>query len=197
MRKERTLANIAETAFWNAESENKNTFDRVAKAVEKEVLARLNKSEAEPVAGQELSFVQVLKWIEKHGSTSGLQSMYLNERFGYEGEWLGYEGILNYVVDTQRRYRVAPKKTNNPDDPTTWENGVAIFRRDSEYDAWILDVFRGYSNRAFYKYRSELDVYKYAKLATPEQIEAWKLINDECLCDLNSKHRSTCSMNED
>ena len=178
MSKERTLANIAQTAYWIV-SENQDTFDRVAKAVEKEVLARLNKSEAEPVAGQELSFVQVLKWIEKHGSTSGLQSMYLNERFGYEGEWLGYEGILNYVVDTQRRYRVARKKVNDPDDLTTWEKGVAIFRRDMEDAIWILDVFGGYSLGSTHKYRSEHGVYKYAKLATPEQIEAWKLINDD------------------
>ncbi len=46
MSKERTLANIAQTAYWIV-SENQDTFDRVAKAVEKEVLARLNKSEAE------------------------------------------------------------------------------------------------------------------------------------------------------
>jgi hypothetical protein len=115
MRKERTLANIAETAFWNAESENKNTFDRVAKAVEKEVLER----------------------------------------------------------------RVARKKVNDPDDLTTWEKGVAIFRRDMEDAIWILDVFGGYSLGSTHKYRSEHGVYKYAKLATPEQIEAWKLINDD------------------
>ena len=73
MSKERTLANIARIAYWDTESENQDTFDRVAKAVEKEVLARLNKSEAEPVSGQELSFVQVAKWVDRHGSTKGLQ----------------------------------------------------------------------------------------------------------------------------
>ena len=184
MSKERALANIAQTAWWDTQLDNRDTFDRVARAVEKEVLARLEKDEEgpdeeEPVAGQELNHYQVLRWIEKYGSTSGLQSMYLNERFGYEGEWFGYEGILNYVVDTQRRYRVAPKKVNDPNDPTTWEKGVAIFRRDYEDDTWILDVFRCYKKKSDFEYCSDNGEWRYAKLATPEQIEAWKLINDD------------------
>lgn len=172
MSKERTLANIAETAFWDAESENKNTFDRVAKAVEKEVLARLNKSEAEPVGGQELSFVQVAKWVEKHGSTKGLQWQ------DGSGKWRNEDVDIIYAgVD----YRVAPKKVNDPDDPNTWEKGVAIFRSDCRYkgDTWILDVFRSYSGHVIYKYCTEHSRYKHAKLATPEQIEAWKLINGD------------------
>ena len=116
MSKERTLANIAKMAYWDTQSENKDTFDRVAKAVEKEVLKR----------------------------------------------------------------RVAPKKVNDPDDPTTWENGVAIFARDSEYDAWSLDVFSCYLKNMDFKYVADFGDWRYAKLATPEQIKAWKLINDDC-----------------
>ena len=70
---EKSLAQIAREAYWNTMSENQDTFDGVAKAVEAEVLKRLNKSEVEPVGGQELSFVQVAQWVEKHGSTKGLQ----------------------------------------------------------------------------------------------------------------------------
>ena len=168
MSKERTLANIAQAAYWTV-SENQDTFDRIAKAVEKEVLARLKKSEAEPVAGQELSFVQVAQWVERHGSTKGLQWL------GNSGNWLDAT-VLHVSVD----YRVAPKKVNDPDDPTTWEKGVAIFRRDAEDDTWILDVFECYLLGSTYKYYSlSRGAYKYAKLATPEQVAAWKLINDD------------------
>ena len=169
MRKELTLANIAQTAYWTV-SENQDTFDRVAKAVEKEVLARLKKSEAEPVAGQELSFVQVAQWVERHGSIKGLQWL------DNSGNWRDGDATIIYaLVD----YRVAPKKVNDPDDPATWEKGVAIFRRDAEDDTWILDVFGGYLLGSTYKYHSERGAYKYAKLATPEQVAAWKLINDD------------------
>ena len=166
---EKSLANIAQTAYWT-KSENQDTFDRVAKAVEAEVLKRLNKSEVEPVAGQELSFVQVAQWVEKHGSTNGLQLL------DAKGKWRdNYVSIICAGV----KYRVAPKKVNDPDDLTTWERGVAIFRRDAEDAAWILDVFGGYSKGATYKYHSDRGAHKYAKLATPEQIEAWKLINGD------------------
>ena len=169
MSKERTLANIAQTAYWTV-SENQDTFDRVAKAVEAEVLARLNKSEAEPVAGQVLSFVQVAQWVEKHGITKGLQWLDTN------GKWQDDDFKVIYAyVD----YRVAPKKVNDPDDPTTWEKGVAIFRRDLYSDAWGLDTFKGYSDHVLYKYRTERGTYGYAKLATPELIEAWHIINDD------------------
>ncbi len=170
MSKERTLANIAQTAYW-AMSENQDTFDRVAKAVEKAVLARLEKSEFEPVAGQELSFVQVAQWIEKHGSSEGLQWQDSSGKWRDEVITVLYEGGV---------YRVAPKKVNDPDDLTTWEKGVAIFRRDAEDAAWILDVFGYYSLGSTYPYLSlSHGAYKYAKLATPEQIEAWKLINGD------------------
>ena len=117
MSEKRTLANIAQTAYWDTESENKNTFDRVAKAVEKEVLER----------------------------------------------------------------RVAPKKVNDPDDPATWENGVVIFARDSEYGAWHLDFFCRYKKYSVFQYVTDFNEWRYAKLATPEQIEAWKLINGNCV----------------
>ena len=152
-------------------SENQDTFDRVAKAVEKEVLARLNKSESEPVAGQELTFVQTARWVEQHGSTEGLQWQ------DGSGKWWSDDDVKAIYAGVV--YRVAPKKVNDPDDPTTWEKGVAIFRRDAEDATWILDVFGGYSLGSYYKYHSERGVYKYAKLATPEQIEAWKLINGD------------------
>ena len=169
MSEERTLANIAQTAYLTI-SENHDTFDRIAKAVEKEVLARLNKSEVEPVAGQELSFVQVAQWVEKYGSTNGLQLL------DAKGEWReDYVSVICACV----KYRVAPKKVNEPDDPTTWEKGVAIFCRDEEDDAWILDVFGSYSNGYNYKYYSERSAYKYAKLATPEQIEAWNKTQED------------------
>ena len=171
MSEERTLANIVRTAYWDTESENKDTFDRVAKAVEKEVLARLKKSEFEPVAGQELSCVQVAQWVENHGSTKGLQ--WRRDNLG--PVWRDCE----QKIDVDNVYRVAPKKVNDPDDPTTWEKGVAIFRRDAEDDTWILDVFEGYALGSICPYHSERGVYKYAKLATHEQIEAWKLINGD------------------
>ena len=138
---------------------------------EKEVLARLKKSEVEPVAEQELSFVQVAQWVEKHGSTEGLQWW-----DGYGKQWKD-EAVT--TIHALVKYRVAHKKVNDPDDPTTWEKGVAIFRRDAEDATWILDVFGGYLLGSYYKYPSECGAYKYAKLATPEQIEAWKLINDD------------------
>ena len=171
MNKERTLANIAHTAFWNTMSENHETFDRVAKAVEKEVLARLNKSEAEPVAGQELSFVQVAQWVEKHGSTKGLQWQ------DGIGKWLDddIKGVYAYGV-----YRVAPKKVNDPDDPTTWEKGVVVLAGRCGF--LKLGKFFSCNRCTDYTYFVDFEDYreevKNAKLATPEQIEAWKLIND-------------------
>ena len=166
MSKERTLANIAQTAYWTV-SENQDTFDRVAKAVEKEVLARLNKSEFEPVDGQELTFVQAAQWVEKHGSTEGLQWQ------DGIGRWLDddIKGVYAYGV-----YRVAPKKINDPDDPTTWEKCIKVFVRNDEYSAWTLANFAYYDNFND-KFVCHCD-WNYAKLATPEQVKAWKLIND-------------------
>ena len=169
MNEEKSLANIAQTAYWT-KSENQDTFDRVAKAVEAEVLSRLNKSEVEPVAGQELSFVQVAQWVEKHESTKGLQWQ------DSSGEWRD-DDVDSICANIY--YRVAPKKVNDPDDPTTWEKGVAIFRRNSNMDYWVLDTLKDYSSKMPYKYGTKYEAYKYAKLATPEQIEAWKLINGD------------------
>ena len=172
MSKERTLANIAQIAYWT-ETENQDTFDRVAKAVEKEVLKRLNKSEVEQVPwdGQELSFVQAAQWVEKHGSTKGLQWC------DATGKWRDDDSSEIYAfVD----YRVAPKKVNDPNDPTTWEKGVAIFCRDFECTTWALYTFKAYADHSAYKYyTSEHGAYKYAKLATHEQVAAWELINDD------------------
>ena len=168
----KSLAQIAMEEFLaTTYSSAQDTYDRVAEAVEAEVLTRLNKSEAEPVAGQELSFVQVAQWVEKHGSTKGLQWL------DNSGNWRDAT-VLHVYVD----YRVALKKVkklNDPDDPITWEKGVAIFRRDAEDAAWILDVFGGYFLGSTYPYVANRGAHKYAKLATPEQIEAWKLVNEE------------------
>ena len=166
---EKSLAQIVMEAFLATSYSDQDTYERVANAVEKAVLARLNKSE--PVAGQELTFVQVAQWIENHGSAKGLQ---LKE---YTGKWWDVDEVTT-VIYVDVVYRVAPKKVNAPIDPTTWEKGVAIFRRDAEDDAWILDVFEGYAKGATYKYCCRCSIYKYAKLATPEQVEAWRFIND-------------------
>ena len=174
MSKERTLANIAQTAYWTV-SENQDTFDRVAKAVEKEVLARLNKPEPEPVAGQELTLVQAVRWVERHGSTKGLQWLDGSGKW-WNDDLNGVTAIYAFVD-----YRVAPKKVNDPDDPTTWEKGVVVLAGSCGF----LKLGKFFScNRCtdytyfvdFGDYRDEV---KNAKLATPEQIEAWKLINGE------------------
>ena len=167
---EKSLAQIAREEFLAPTYTTQDTYERVAKEVEAEVLKRLNKSEAEPVAEQELSLVQVAQWVEKHGSTKGLQWQ------DNGGNWRDADATAIHV---SLGYRVAPKKVNDPDDPTTWEKGVAIFCRDIEYAPWILAVFSDYANDATYKYYSERGPYKYAKLATPEQVAAWKLINDD------------------
>ena len=168
---EKSLAQIAREGFLATPYSSQDTWKRVAKAVEAEVLKRLNKSEAEPVAGQELSFVQVAQWVDRHGSTKGLQWR------DNGGNWRDADSTAIHVrID----YRVPPKKVNDPDDLTTWEKGVAIFRRDAEDDTWILDVFECYLLGSTYKYYSlSRGAYKYAKLATPEQVAAWKLINDD------------------
>ena len=172
MSEEKSLSQIAYEKFYLTRGTADDIFYEVASAVEKEVLARLNKSEAEPVACQELSFVQAAQWVEKHGSTKGLQ--WRND----SGTWCNdnVKGIYAFKV-----YRVAPKKINDPDDPTTWEKGVAIFRRDYDYegDAWVLDVFRSYSGHVQYKYHTEHSRYKHAKLATADQIEAWNKTQED------------------
>ena len=171
MSEERTLANIAQAAYWTV-SENQDTFDRVAKAVEAEVLKRLNKSEAEPVAGQELTFVQVAQWIEKHGGAEGLQ------RLDSSGKWC--DGYVP-VIYASSKYRVAPKKVNDPDDPTTWEKGVVVLAGSCGF--LKLGKFFSCNRCTDYTYFVDFEDYreevKDAKLATPEQVAARKLINDD------------------
>ena len=174
MNEEKSLVDIAIDASLKTRSDLGRDFywSAIVSAIEKEVLARLKKSEVEPVAGQDLTFVQVAQWVENHGSTEGLQWR------DDSGKWWSDDDVKAIYAGVV--YRVAPKKVNDPDDPTTWEKGVAIFRRDAEGATWILDVFGGYSLGSYYKYRTERGVYyKDAKLATPEQVEAWKLINDD------------------
>ena len=173
---EKSLGRIAEDAFESSvrEASDPDLWEETAAAVEKAVLARLKKDEEEPmpVAGQELTFVQAAQWVAKYGSTDGLQWFDTAKK-----EWRkeGYsKGIYNGF-----KYRVALKKVNDPDDPTTWEKGVAIFLRDCENEPWILGVFSGYANGVAFKYYSERGSYRYAKLATPEQIEAWNKTQGE------------------
>ena len=174
MSKERTLANIAQTAWRDTQSDNRDPFDRVARAVEKEVLARLEKDEEEPVAGQELTFVQAAQWVAKYGSTDGLQWFDTAKK-----EWRKEGYSKGIYLRNGFKYRVAPKKVNDPDDPATWEKGVAILGRNREDYPWIfLDVFSHYK-KGENLYVANLNTYKHAKLATPQQIDAWKLINDE------------------
>ena len=175
MSEEKSLVDIAIDASLKTRSDLGRGFywSAIVSAIEKEVLARLNKSEPEPVAGQELTFVQTARWVEQHGSTEGLQWQ------DGSGKWWSDDDVKAIYAGVV--YRVAPKKVNDPDDPTTWEKGVAIFRRDYDYegDAWVLDVFRSYSGHVLYKYCTEHSRYKHAKLATPEQIEAWNKTQED------------------
>ena len=168
---EKSLEQIAMEEFLATTYSTEDTFDRVAKAVEKEVLSRLKKSEVEPVAGQELTFVQLAQWVEKHGSTNGLQLLDDN------GKWMD-----NYVsvICLGAVYRVAPKKVNDPDDPNTWEKGVAIFVRKHENEPWVLDRFIDNTKEFGWKFSGlNTGIWKHAKLATPEQIEAWNKIQED------------------
>ena len=173
MSKERTLANIAQTAYWTV-SENQDTFDRVAKAVEKEVLARLKKSEVEPVAGQELTIGQAAKIAEDNGSTDILE--YFNDDLSRFVP-CGY----NNCIYLGSRYRVAPKKINDPDGPTTWAEGTFILVRNSVSLPWLMGTFikQVAPDMVDVIVGSERLRYLHAKLATADQIEAWKLINGE------------------
>ena len=172
MSEERTLANIAQTAYWTM-SENQDTFDRVAKAVEKEVLARLNKSEVEPAAGQELTFVQVAQWVEKYGSTEGLQ--WRDDC----GKWLKCE--VTTIIYAGGVYRVAPKKVNDPDGPTTWAEGTFILVRNSVSLPWLMGTFikQVAPDMVDVIVGSERLRYLHAKLATADQIEAWNKTQED------------------
>ena len=175
---EKSLGRIAKDAFESSVRKasdpdlwEETAWEETAAAVEKAVLKRLNKSEVEPVAGQELTFVQAAQWVEKHGSTNGLQWLDGN------GKWLDddIKGVYAYGV-----YRVAPKKVNDPDDPNTWEKGVVVLAGGGGF--LKLGKFFSHNRCMDYPYFVDLEDYtdevENAKLATPEQIEAWKLIND-------------------
>ena len=173
---DKSLGRIAEDAFESSvrKASDPDLWEETAAAVEKAVLARLKKDEEEPmpVAGQELTFVQAARWVEKHGSTNGLQLLDAN------GKWRDDDVTVIYAfVD----YRVAPKKVNDPDDPTTWEKGVVVLAGSCGF----LKLGKFFScNRCtdytyFVDFEDYMDEVKNAKLATPEQIEAWKLINGE------------------
>ena len=174
MSEEKSLVDIAIDASLKTRSDLGRGFhwSAIVSAVEKEVLARLNKSEAEPVAGQELTHHQVLDWIKKHGSTKGLQWQ------DGIGRWLDDDimGFYTCIV-----YRVAPKKVNDPDDPTTWEKGVVVLAGGGGF--LKLGKFFSHNRCMDYPYFVDFEDYtdevENAKLATPEQIEAWKLINGD------------------
>ena len=174
MNEEKSLVDIAIDASLKTRSDLGRDFhwSAIVSAVEKAVLTRLKKDEEEPVAGQELTIGQAAKIAEDNGSTDILE--YFNDDLSRFVP-CGY----NNCIYLGSRYRVAPKKINDPDDPTTWEKGVAIFRRDSHTVAWALDTFNHYSDNTLYKYNAEHSVYKYAKLATPEQIEAWNKTQED------------------
>ena len=115
---------------------------------------------------------QVAQWVEKHGSTNGLQLLDAN------GEWRDdYVSVICACV----KYRVAPKKVNDPDDPTTWEKGVVVLAGSCGF--LKLGKFFSCNSCTDYPYFVDFEDYtdevENAKLATPEQIEAWKLINGD------------------
>ena len=175
MSEEKSLVDIAIDASLKTRSEDLGRgfyWSAIVSAVEAEVLKRLNKSEFEPVAGQELTIVQVAQWVEQHGSTKGLQ------RLDSSGKWWNEDVMVIYAG---RVYRAAPKKVNDPDDPTTWEKGVVVLAGSCGF--LKLGKFFSCNRCTDYTYFVDFEDYreevKNAKLATPEQIEAWKLINGE------------------
>ena len=158
---EKSLAQIAMEEFLATTYSCQDTYDRVAKAVESEVLRRLNKSEVEPVAGQELTLVQAARWLEKHGTTYGLQWQ------DSSGEWRDDDVVEIYAGV---KYRVAPKKIM-----TTWVEGTFVLVRNSVSLPWLMGTFikQIAPDRVDVMVGSERLSYIHAKLATPEQIEAW------------------------
>lgn len=130
-------------------------------------------------AGQELNNYQVLKWIEVHGSTEGLQIY-----DSYDNEWYrpATDQVTRFYVNKQ--YRVAPKEVNLPNDPTTWEEGVKVFAREFDSSQAILADFESYAmGRHFQFIVKEIGRACYlscrvAKLATPEQVKAWQALQE-------------------
>ena len=175
MNEEKSLVDIAIDASLKTRSDLGRGFywSAIVSAIEKEVLARLNKSEAEPVAGQELTFVQTARWVEQHGSTEGLQWQ------DGSGKWWSDDDVKAIYAGVV--YRVAPKKVNDPDDPTTWEKGVVVLAGSCGF--LKLGKFFSHNRCMDYPYFVDFEDYtdevENAKLATPEQIEAWKLINGD------------------
>ena len=176
MSEEKSLVDIAIDASLKTRSEDLGRgfyWSAIVSAIEKEVLARLNKSEAEPVAGQELTLVQVAQWVENRGSTKGLQ--WRDDC----GKWRDDE--FTAIIYARINYRVAPKKVNDPDDPTTWEKGVVVLAGSCGF--LKLGKFFSCNRCTDYTYFVDFEDYreevKNAKIATPEQIEAWKLINGD------------------
>ena len=175
MSEEKSLVDIAIDASLKTRSEDLGRgfyWSAIVSAIEKEVLARLNKSEAEPVAGQELTLVQVAQWVENRGSTKGLQ--WLDD----SGKWRDDDVTEIYAFV---KYRVAPEKVNDPDDPTTWAEGTFILVRNSVSLPWLMGTFikQVAPDMVDVIVGSERLRYLHAKLATADQIEAWKLINGE------------------
>ena len=130
-------------------------------------------------AGQELNNYQVLKWIEVHGSTEGLQ---VYDR--HENEWHcpATDRVTWFCVKS--KYRVAPKEVNLPNDPTTWEEGVKVFAREFDSSQAILADFESYDMGRHYQFivkeigRAGYLSCRVAKLATPEQVKAWQALQE-------------------
>ena len=175
MNEEKSLVDIAIDTSLKTRSDLGRDFywGAIVSAVEKEVLARLNKSEVEPVAGQELTFVQTARLVEQHGSTEGLQWQ------DGSGKWWSDDDVKAIYAGVV--YRVAPKKVNDPDDPSTWERGVVVLAGGGGF--LKLGKFFSHNRCMDYPYFVDFEDYtdevENAKIATPERIEAWKLINGE------------------
>ena len=177
MSEEKSLVDIAIDASLKTRPEDLGRgfyWSAIVSAIEKEVLARLNESEVEPVAGQELTIGQAAKIAEDYGST------YILEYFNDDLSRFMPCGYTNCIY-LGSRYRVAPKKVNDPDDPTTWEKGVVVLAGSCGF--LKLGKFFSCNRCTDYTYFVDFEDYreevKSAKLATPEQVEAWKLINDD------------------
>ena len=174
MNEEKSLVDIAIDASLKTRSDLGRDFywSAIVSAIEKEVLARLNKSEVEPVAGQELTTHQVLDWIKKHGSTKGLQWLYNG------GNWRDADATAIHV---SVGYRVAPKKVNDPDGPTTWAEGTFILVRNSVSLPWLMGTFikQVAPDMVDVIVGSERLRYLHAKLATADQIEAWNKTQED------------------
>ena len=175
MNEEKSLVDIAIDASLKTRSDLGRDFywSAIVSAIEKEVLARLKKSESEPVAGQELTFVQTARWVEQHGSTEGLQWQ------DGSGKWWSDDDVKAIYAGVV--YRVAPKKVNDPDGPTTWAEGTFILVRNSVSLPWLMGTFikQVAPDMVDVIVGSERLRYLHAKLATADQIEAWNKTQED------------------